>query len=402
MPEPRQDTSARADGEPSVNTDPLVAVRDLKKTFHREDGTPVTAVDNVSLEVRLGEFVVLLGPSGCGKTTLLRCIAGLERPDSGEIHVHGETMYSSDREVEVPPQGRRLSMIFQSYALWPHMTAFENVAYPLRSRKTRKTEIVERVHATLELVGIPELAKQHPGDMSGGQQQRVALARSLVAGDDLILFDEPLSNVDAKVRDQLRSELLEMQRKIEFSAIYVTHDQIEAMELAHRVAVMRAGEVAQVGTPLDIYERPDSLYVANFIGKTNELHGEVTARGDGLDVTVETAVGDVRAVADAQLAVGDAAVIVFRPERCQFATAPAEGMNSWEGDVRALIFLGSHTEHLIRVGEDTDVLVWRLEPGLLKQNQRVWVTLDPEDARALASDGAGHIDEDDRATTPAS
>ncbi len=399
MPERRQDTSEGPGGGSSADTDTVVTVRNLKKTFHRADGTPVTAVDNVSLDVGGGEFVVLLGPSGCGKTTLLRCIAGLERPDSGEIGIHGETMYSSDGEVEVPPQSRGLSMIFQSYALWPHMTAFENVAYPLRSRKTRKTEIVERVHATLELVGIPELAKQHPGDMSGGQQQRVALARSLVAGDNLILFDEPLSNVDAKVRDQLRSELLQMQRKIGFSAIYVTHDQIEAMELAHRVAVMRAGHVAQVGTPLDIYEQPASLYVANFIGKTNELHGAITARGAGRDVTVATAVGDVQAVGENQLAVGDDVVIVFRPERCQFATAPAEGMNNWEGDVMASIFLGSHTEHIVRIGDDIDILVWRPDPHLLEEHRRVWLSLDPEDALALAIDG---VEEDDGATTPAS
>ena len=400
MPEREQDTSERGAGGQSADT--VVTVRNLRKTFRRADGTPVTAVDNVSLEVRLGEFIVLLGPSGCGKTTLLRCIAGLERPDSGEIHIHDKTMYSSDGGVEVPPQGRGLSMIFQSYALWPHMTAFDNVAYPLRSRRTPKKEIVQRVQATLELVGIPELAKQHPGDMSGGQQQRVALARSLVAGDDLILFDEPLSNVDAKVRDQLRFELLEMQREIAFSAIYVTHDQIEAMELAHRVAVMRTGRVTQVGTPLEIYERPDSLYVANFIGKTNELHGAVTAIGNGVDVTVTTAVGDIRAVGDGRLAVGDNAVIVFRPERCQFAVEPAAGMNNWEGDVRASIFLGSHTEHVIRVTDDIDMLVWRPDPRLLEQNQRVWLSLDPVDARALVIHGDGPINEDDSGTTAAS
>jgi iron(III) transport system ATP-binding protein len=376
---------------------PVVSVRDLRKTFTRADGTPVTAVDDVTLEVDSGEFVVLLGPSGCGKTTLLRCIAGLERPASGRIEIHGEPMYDSERKIEVPPQGRHLSMIFQSYALWPHMTAFENIAYPLKSRRVPKAEVKERVHQALTLVGIPELVEQHPGDMSGGQQQRVALARALVAGDELVLFDEPLSNVDAKVRDQLRFELLQMQRDIGFSAIYVTHDQVEAMELAHRIAVMNAGRVAQVGSPREIYERPRSRYVANFIGTANELHGSVVA-SDGDLVVVDTALGDVRTSAGEGVTVGDDVVVVFRPERCQFSSESRPELNSWEGEVQASIFLGSHTEHVVKVAEGIDFLVWRPDPRLFEEHGTVWLVVDPRDARALPMEDIGADGERDGAT----
>jgi iron(III) transport system ATP-binding protein len=347
----------------------------------------VTAVDDVSLEVTSGEFVVLLGPSDCGKTTLLRCIAGLEQPDGGEITIHGEPMFDADEGIEVPPQGRHLSMIFQSYALWPHMTAYDNVAYPLRSRKVPKAEVDERVKQTLELVGIPELLEQHPGDMSGGQQQRVALARALVAGDDLVLFDEPLSNVDAKVRDQLRFELLQMQREIGFSAIYVTHDQIEAMELAHRIAVMNTGHVAQLGSPRDIYERPESRYVANFIGTANELHGTLVDR-DGENVTVDTALGNVLAVGGAGIEPGDDVIVVFRPERCQVSSEARDDGNSWPAQVTTSIFLGSHTEQVVRV-DDIDFLVWSADPRGMNEGGSLHLNVDRSDTRALPMEDIG-------------
>ena len=381
-----------------TTTEPVVSVRGLAKTFTRADGTPVTAVDNVSLDLTQGEFVVLLGPSGCGKTTLLRCIAGLERPDSGSIVIKGETMFDGAEGIEIQPQGRHLSMIFQSYALWPHMTAFDNVAYPLRSRKVPKGEVDARVHETLALVGIPELVEQHPGDMSGGQQQRVALARALVAGDDLVLFDEPLSNVDAKVRDQLRFELLQMQRDIGFSAIYVTHDQIEAMELAHRIAVMNSGRVAQLGTPREIYEEPQSRYVADFIGTANELHGKLASRGDGDAAKVTTALGEIDAVAVKDVAIGDDVIVVFRPERCTFSAESRSDVNSWKADVQASIFLGSHTEHVVRVGNDVDFLVWSADPRQFAEHQELYLNVAAADARALPMEDIGLDSEHDGAT----
>ena len=204
-------------------SEPAVRLSGLSKSFRRADGAVVRAIDDVDLDVEPGEFVVLLGPSGCGKTTLLRTIAGLETPDRGRIEISGRTHFSSERGIAEPPERRGISMIFQSYALWPHMTVFKNVAYPLQSRRrVPKHDIAGRVRRALAQVGIDELERQHPAQLSGGQQQRVALARALVSQDSLVLFDEPLSNVDAKVREQLRAELSEMQRELGFTAIFVT------------------------------------------------------------------------------------------------------------------------------------------------------------------------------------
>lgn len=342
--------SPQPDTRPVAPAEPVVRLRDLAKRFRRADGTIANAIDGVTLDVMPGEFVVLLGPSGCGKTTLLRTIAGLERGDEGEIDIHGRTVFSATGKVDRPPERRNLSMIFQSYALWPHLTAFDNIAFPLRSRRMglSKAEIAEKVERVLELVGVPELRGQYPGQMSGGQQQRVALARALVDGGDLVLFDEPLSNVDAKVRESLRRELLDMQRRLGFAAIYVTHDQTEAMELAHRVAVMGQGKVRQLGAPADIYLRPTSRYVANFVGTTNELDATVrSVAGDR--VTLDTPAGQVEGVAAAEVGVGDTVVASFRPENATIGSAETGG-NVWPGFVERVLFLGSTTETVVRLG----------------------------------------------------
>jgi iron(III) transport system ATP-binding protein len=362
-------------------SDAIVSVRDLVKVYRREDGTRTRAIDGVSLDVQPGEFVVLLGPSGCGKTTLLRSIAGLEQPDSGTIEIRGGTVFSSEHGVDVPPERRRLAMIFQSYALWPHMTAFGNVAYPLQSQKLKKKEIAERVESVFDLVGIPELQRQYPGQMSGGQQQRVALARALVGGGDLVLFDEPLSNVDAKVREQLRFELLSMQRELEFAAIYVTHDQGEAMELAHRVAVMRAGQIAQIGAPREVYLAPESRYVADFVGSANELLGTVQSLDGGFAV-VATDLGPVRGVAAAGVAAGEDVVAVCRPERMRLSPTEPQSPNHWRAEVRAAAFLGASLEHVVRVGEHTFRL-WSVDTKLLDPGTETWLYVEPEHVRVL-------------------
>jgi len=227
-------------------TKALVDIAGVSKSFRSRHST-VTALGDVSMLVQEGEFVVLLGPSGCGKTTLLRSVAGLEKPDRGRIEIAGRTVFDSAQKIAVPPENRGLSMVFQSYALWPHMTVFDNIAYPLRNRK--RPDVKGHVGRALEMVRCGELASRYPGQLSGGQQQRVALARALASGDQLILFDEPLSNVDAKVREAVRFELLNLQRELGFSALYVTHDQSEATALAHKIVVMRQGAVAQIGTP---------------------------------------------------------------------------------------------------------------------------------------------------------
>ena len=272
-------------------------------------------------------------------------------------------------------------MIFQSYALWPHMTAFQNVAYPLQGRRLKRKEITERVGRVFELVGIPELQRQYPGQMSGGQQQRVALARALVGGDELVLFDEPLSNVDAKVREQLRFELLSMQRELGFAAVYVTHDQAEAMELAHRIAVMRTGQVAQVGRPHAIYTEPASRYVANFVGSSNELEGTVSSLRDGVAV-VETDLGAVEAVAAEGVAAGADAVALCRPERTRLAQAEPDTANRWLGEVRAAAFLGANIEHVVRIGEHT-FRTWSVDTPILEAGTEVWLYVEPHHVRVL-------------------
>ena len=371
-----------------------VQVSDLEKTFRRASGELVRAIDKVSLEVEAGEMLVLLGPSGCGKTTLLRCFAGVEHPNSGEIRIGEKVMSSTgagQRIVFVPPEKRRLSMIFQSYALWPHMTAFANVAYPLRVRgKSSRDQVDERVRASLKLVGIPELAKQHPTAMSGGQQQRVALARAIVGGDELVLFDEPLSNVDAKVREELRFEIMEMHSRLGFTGIYVTHDQHEAMAIATRIAVMQEGKVAQLGTPREVYERPESRYVATFVGTTNELAGKIVERAQDR-LVVDSQIGKVTAgsvaVQQAEVSVGDEVTIVSRPENWNIVgvgeDAATEGENLWAGTVNHIQFAGSYRDVSVAIG-DTMVNVWiqQLPPGL-KSGDRVIVTVPATDARIV-------------------
>jgi iron(III) transport system ATP-binding protein len=247
-----------ADPAPTGGAEGLVVeALGLRKDFSGRgaDGRQgsVVAVDGVDLRVRSGELVVLLGPSGCGKTTLLRCIAGLERPTGGEIRVRGRTVFSHTNGCFVPPEHRRIGMMFQSYALWPHMTVSENIGYPLTAlpRPERQARVVEM----LDRLGIAGLGHRYPGELSGGQQQRVALARALVASQSLLLFDEPLSNVDAKVRRRLRTELRDLKRRSNFAGIYVTHDQEEAMELADTLVVMESGQVRQVASPRAVYER---------------------------------------------------------------------------------------------------------------------------------------------------
>jgi iron(III) transport system ATP-binding protein len=375
---------------PTASSTPVVEVSNLVKRFRRESGAVVNAIDDVSFEVAAGDFVVLLGPSGCGKTTLLRAIAGLETPDQGGIRIGGRDVYSSAGGVDVPPERRDISMIFQSYALWPHMTAFKNVAYPLQSRRGRKVakdEITRRVREALELVGVGDLEQQYPGQMSGGQQQRIALARALVNNDELVLFDEPLSNVDAKVREQLRFELVSMQRKLGFSALFVTHDQTEAMELAHRIAVLDSGRIAQFGSPQEIYHRPATRYVAKFIGAINEVVGTVEAI-DGGHVVVDTPYGRfVGTTVGHRFAVGDRVAAMWRPERGLLTHDEPQTVNRWPGRVKAPLFVGSHTEYLVSVGaSETDVRLWSPRSDLVAAGSEAWVSVDADDVLVLPVD----------------
>jgi ABC-type Fe3+/spermidine/putrescine transport system ATPase subunit len=308
----------------------IVGIRGVVKRF----GT-VTAVSAVDLTVADGELFTLLGPSGCGKTTLLRLLAGFYQPDAGTIKF-------GDRVVnELAPYERRIGMVFQNYALWPHMTVADNVCYGLRLRRLPSEEIAQRLHEGLRKVNLVGFESRYPGQLSGGQQQRVALARALVLNPDILLLDEPLSNLDAKIRIQVRAEIRRLQQDLRITTIYVTHDQEEALSLSDRVAVMRDGHVLQVGPPRELYERPRTRFVADFVGTNNLVPGEVQGpdvnrRGDLL---VRTALGSLRAIAGG--AVSGRCVLAVRPENVAVGSPGADDGNRVAGKVSLVSYLGN-------------------------------------------------------------
>ena len=305
-----------------------IEIRDLTKRFGG-----VTAVDHVSLEIGDGELFTLLGPSGCGKTTLLRLIAGFYRSEGGAI-LFGERVVN-----ELPPHARNIGMVFQNYALWPHMTVFENVAYGLKLRQLRGEALRTRVAEGLRKVNLVRLERRFPGQLSGGQQQRVALARALVLNPDILLLDEPLSNLDAKIRAEVRAEIRKLQRELGITTEYVTHDQEEAISLSDRVAVMRDGHVLQVATPRELYERPRTRFVADFVGTNNLLPGTVRGtEGDGL--VVETGLGLIRARPTAAMPPGQACILAIRPENVAVESAAADG-NRLTGRIALASYLGN-------------------------------------------------------------
>jgi ABC-type Fe3+/spermidine/putrescine transport system ATPase subunit len=294
----------------------------------------VTAVDHVDLTVADGELFTLLGPSGCGKTTLLRLLAGFYQPDGGTIRF-------GDRVVNgLPPYERRIGMVFQNYALWPHMTVADNIGYGLRLRKLPAPEVHARLEEGLRKVNLTGFETRYPGQLSGGQQQRVALARALVLNPDILLLDEPLSNLDAKIRIQVRAEIRRLQQELRITTIYVTHDQEEALSLSDRVAVMRDGHVLQVGPPKELYERPRTRFVADFVGTNNLVPGEVQdARGRDGDLVVSTALGPLRAVASG--AVSGRCVLAVRPENVALGAPAAGEGNRVDGRVSLVSYLGN-------------------------------------------------------------
>jgi iron(III) transport system ATP-binding protein len=337
----------------------MLTVEHLTKSFpgRRGDAKRVFAVNDVSLDVEDGQFFTLLGPSGCGKTTTLRCIAGLETPDSGEIEVAKRPFFSSRRRIKEPANERGLGMVFQSYAIWPHMNVFDNVAFPLevvpRRKRLAKGKIRERVEKVLAVVKLDQLADRQATDLSGGQQQRLALARALVMEPPLLLLDEPLSNLDAKLREEMRFELKRLQRDLGITAIYVTHDQAEALGMSNLIAVMKDGEVKQLGKPREIYERPQTRFVADFIGTSNFIEATVLERnGDGRYV-VETPHGRLGAAAQASFEPGTEVVVSARPEHIgvELGAAGDPGVNRWHGTVGNRAFLGETVDHIVAVGD---------------------------------------------------
>ena len=335
----------------------VTGLRKAYKSASGDKGSSVPAVKGVSLEVEQGRFMTLLGPSGCGKTTTLRCIAGLERPDDGEILLGNRVLFSGSRSIRVPANARGIGMVFQSYAIWPHMTVFENVAFPLQCstywKRISKDEIKRRVERVLAAVSLAGLEGRSATALSGGQQQRLALARALVMEPPLLLLDEPLSNLDAKLREGLRFELKRLQRELGITTLYVTHDQTEALSMSNTIAVMRDGVIDQLGTPREIYDSPTSLFTANFIGTSNFVEAKVAAKLEGGTYRVEHAAGPLVVTSERTFVVGDEVVVSIRPERLMMLEdRGTAGINSeWTGTVQAKAFLGEAVDYLVMVGD---------------------------------------------------
>ncbi|MCC7016638.1 MAG: ABC transporter ATP-binding protein [Rhodospirillales bacterium] len=317
-----------------------IEVQGLTKRFGA-----MAAVSEVSLSIEEGELFTLLGPSGCGKTTLLRLIAGFYAPDAGTI------LFDGQRVNDMPPHERGIGMVFQNYALWPHMTVFDNVAYGLKLRDVGRAEIASRVEAVLEKVKLGGLGKRYPGQLSGGQQQRVALARALVLNPKILLLDEPLSNLDAKIRIQVRQEIRKLQKELGITTIYVTHDQEEALTLSDRIAVFNQGKVFQVGAPKDLYERPANRFVADFIGINNLIDGAVEAvEPRERRLRVKTALGSLSALFDGRFKAGDRCVLCIRPENAAVDGAAAPERNLVKGRITFAAYLGNTLRYDVELG----------------------------------------------------
>lgn len=352
---------------------PTVSIKKLLKQYGK-----VTAVDNVDLEIEDGELVVLLGPSGCGKTTTLRCVAGLEEITDGEILI-GDRLVSG-RGISVPPEKRKIGMVFQSYAIWPHMSVRENVAYGLKSAGVRSAELHERVDKTLEMVGLTGYGERGASQLSGGQQQRVALARAAVMEPEILLFDEPLSNLDARLRERMRFELRDLQKRLGITAIYVTHDQQEAMALADRIILMNAGRMEQSGNPVEIYEAPRSLFAAEFVGQTNVLTGVLRITEGKSTLTLAPAL-ELICVGEGGKD-GTETDAVVRPERIRLIADPVEGPNIFPATILSRAYLGSLGEYGVKLGS-TDLRIQSSPPGKWRIGQEVWIHIPPEDVRII-------------------
>jgi iron(III) transport system ATP-binding protein len=349
-----------------------VELRGLTKRYE-----PLTVVDNVSLRIDHGQLVCLLGPSGCGKTTTLRLMAGFVEPSDGEIYV-GERLVSSKART-LPPEQRKMSMIFQSYALWPHMTVTENIVYGLRLRKIDRNTIANKLKAILATTKLEILAERYPGELSGGQQQRVALARALIVEPETLLLDEPLSNLDANLREEMRFEIRRLHDEYRYTTVYVTHDQSEAMTTADLIAVMNGGKIDQLGTPEDIYDRPQSEFVARFIGASNVLRGRAL---DGSHISF--AGGNLRVTGVELTAGGDAAVAV-RQHDIQLSTqAPGAADNAIKAVVTRQVFLGANRDYMVETADGTTLRIVTATEQAVARGTEVWLYFPPERCRALS------------------
>ena len=346
-----------------------IQLKNIVKRF----GT-LEAVSHVSLEIKDGELFTLLGPSGCGKTTILRLIGGFHKLDQGEIYFEGKPVSS------LPPYERNIGMVFQNYALWPHMTISDNITYGLKLKKMPKTEISDKVAHVLKLVNLTGLEKRYPGQLSGGQQQRVALARALVLNPDVLLLDEPLSNLDAKIRIQVRAEIRKLQKELGITTIYVTHDQEEALTLSDRIAVIDRGKLQQLGSPRDLYERPENPFVADFIGINNLIPGDVQEvnKAEGW-IKVQTKIGPLICISDRQYKPGDRCMISVRPETASIGKLEEveKGYNLIAGNVSFAYYMGNTIRYDVEMNSN---ILFRVdiqnpwEHQLFSIGEKVYVT----------------------------
>lgn len=362
--------------------EPVVRLENIVKTFGSTN-----ALDGVSLDIRQGEFLTLLGPSGCGKSTTLNLIAGFSAPSSGSIYLHGRLIN------DLPPYARDTGMVFQSYALFPHMTVEENVGFGLRMRKVPPREIARCVDEVLSMVQLEGFGDRSPAQLSGGQQQRVALARALVVEPAVLLLDEPLSNLDMRLRESMRIEISAIQKKVGITTLFVTHDQGEALVMSDRIVVMNAGRIEQVGSAVDVYERPRSKFVAEFIGMTNFFQGRIVERQGGRDAALfQSDRGLTLAVRLPDgVGPGQAVHVSLRPERCTLRVigeSPAEGI-ALRGRVEQVAYLGSKTDYVLELehGERGLVEVRHAGPGAtLRPGESVYLCADPRDCLVLPLD----------------
>jgi iron(III) transport system ATP-binding protein len=358
-----------------------ISISHLRKSFG-----PVVAVDRLTLDVAPGQMLVLLGPSGCGKTTTMRAIAGLERPDDGTIAIGGRTVFDAGR-INLPANQRNVGMVFQSYAIWPHMTVFDNVAFPLRVKNFTRDEIKARVGEVLEQIGLAELAQRGASYLSGGQMQRVALARSLIMRPSVLLFDEPLSNLDARLRDRLRIQLRELQTQFKITAVYVTHDQHEALALADQIAVMHRGQLLQLADPVSVYSQPVSSTVADFIGYSNIFRVDEVAPHDGRMRVVLAGSKTTLTIANAPPSGAGEFFACVRPEDIGIAHTTATqnaAANHFDGDVILASFMGSFMQYRVRIdrGEIFEIVNSDVQRGI-RIGDRVALSITPQAVRVL-------------------
>jgi len=367
-----------------------VSLHGLWKTY---PGSNKPAVQNLSLNVHDGEIVTLLGPSGCGKTTTLRMVAGLEIPDAGDICFGDQAVVVTSRRFSLPPNKRNVGMVFQSYAIWPHMTVAQNVAFPLKARRVPKREIVERVQRALDLVGLSGF-EDRPGPLlSGGQQQRVAFARALVTEPRVLLLDEPFSNLDAKLREQMRISVKLLQKRLSVAMLFVTHDQIEALSLSNRIALMNFGMVQQQGEPRVLYESPVNEFVRDFVGRTVLFKGQVQSSNPSGQIAIAIAGGRDcvvfgRSYNPNGIKNGDPVFIAVRPEDVEIQPALSATMPSGisAGTVKTTLFVGERVEYQVEVDDQGLMMVYGERHQPIDEGRRVWLKLRPEGHSAWSTD----------------